>query len=200
MAKQSISRREFVMMNVADSRRTISRCLHRDLAAAVVAALAADPGTIEELQSSLVRYLPAPAATTFFEDWNDEFFESKEMTTIIVDLPSRFYSASDEVYLPAPCGVVSYVSPDLSCDYELPYTLGKDWLRHVDWNNWMEVRDQRLNEHLGLTRVTRREVLYQQATTFIARRLVEMWAGDDHQPRAHTSRRRSIGVRIGLSS
>lgn len=116
-----------IRINIIHDSRTISGNLHGSFGDILVAALTAEPETIEELETALERFVERESDWSFFRSFRDyENFKPYDAGLLVIDLTAKVIFA-DSTY--------SYYSTDGSVriktrenvDFNLPYKLSDDW-------------------------------------------------------------------------
>jgi len=169
-----------VMVTIIDERRALHDTMPAGLANVVLAALTAEPETLEELEAAVARYDRPVLRTGFLghfkEGVNEEPYDAGVM---IIDLPGRFIAAGAEpvLYSPAPSGFALYC-PDPPPDWSevseeeivwVHYRLPDDWLFVKSLEDWRAIAQRRRDERAAAPPFDARPVLFGKVTEFIAR-------------------------------
>jgi hypothetical protein len=158
-----------IMLNVRDAGRAVHNTIHGSRLDYVVAALSADPETIEELQVALARFL-TPDRREFFPGWRSGIDgEPWDAGICIIDLAARLVVVQSTYSMPGPRGGVGMMDPDKNREIGAPYHLADDWLFIEDVDGWEAVADKRRRARLAVSPIDIRAVLYGQVCEFIAR-------------------------------
>jgi len=170
-----------VMVTIIDAHRALHDAMPVGIANYVLAALTAEPETLEELETAMTRYDRITAREGFVhrlhEGLNEEPWDSG---VLIVDLPARLIVAETEpvLYDPKTSGYVVY-RPDPEPDWDqLPqdeivgvrFRLSGDWLLLRSLEGWRERSEQRRRERMANPPFDVRPILFGETlTAFIAR-------------------------------
>jgi hypothetical protein len=162
-----------VKLNLIDNQQVLHGTIHGSVADACVAALSAEPETINELASALTRYIKplddsSPFATfhsllhasvgNYGNPTLDE--TSWDAGIVVIDLAARIVAVESTYSMPGPEGEVDYHDGTRSTDVAVLYRLPEDWLfvNSVDAYRWS--RERRSVERLSRTPLDVREILY----------------------------------------
>ena len=99
-----------ILLTIRDEGRAVHRLVAEEVVDVVIAALGAEPDTVEELESALARYMGPGDERRFLRRWPDgvgTVTESRQ--ACVVDLPGRLVVASSARLLPEHDGLVTYV-------------------------------------------------------------------------------------------
>lgn len=169
-----------VMVTIIDERRALHDTMPAGLANVVLAALTAEPETLEELEAAVARYDRAVLRTGFLNQLkhgvNEEPYDAGVM---IIDLPGRFIAAATEpvLYSPAPGGFALY-RPDPPPDWSkaseeevvwVHYRLPPGWLFVCSLEEWSAIAEECRDERAADPPFDARPVLFGKVTEFIAR-------------------------------
>jgi hypothetical protein len=116
-----------VHLIVRDASRSICGNVHGSVADALVAALSAEPETIEELQAAVVRFerpLHGPCLSWFGPGENDTPWDAG---LVIIDLTARLVVCESTYSSPGPEGYLQYHDGTCATDMTLRYHLPDDW-------------------------------------------------------------------------
>ena len=134
----------------------------------LVAALSADPETIEELAAALTRFARS-SEFQLTDGWRSgTCCEPGDAGIAIVDLPARLVAAQSTDPAPERAGEVSFRGADGEIGAWLRYHLSADWLLVRGIDSWEELSRLRRCERAAVTEVDAREVLYGQVAPFVA--------------------------------
>ena len=116
-----------IRINIFDEKRAVSGTLHGSLGEFLVAALTAEPETIEELETAVERFVKRESDWSFFRSFkNHEDFESYDAGLLVIDLASKVI-LSDSTYSHfSEKGSVRIKTAENE-DFNLPYKLSEDW-------------------------------------------------------------------------
>lgn len=160
-----------IKLNLLDFQTSIIATVHGSVGDALVAALSADPETIDELEMALKRFqrcktIPASSLNRYRRRDIDE--TPYDAGILVIDLAARIV-ACDSVYsLPGPSGAVEYHDGTQRTDFRLGYRLSDDWifLRSVD--EYRALCEARLKQRAASIPFDTRVVLYGESLlTFI---------------------------------
>ncbi|MGH9940360.1 MAG: hypothetical protein ACREAM_29310, partial [Blastocatellia bacterium] len=180
-----------VMVTIIDADRVLHDTMPVSFADVVLAALTAEPETLEELQAAIERYDKPIIRHGFLEHLKTGVNETPwDAGVVIIDLPARLIVAATEpvLYKPARYGFVLYCPdppPDWSkaSDEEIVwvrYRLSDDWLFAGSLEDWRATADRRRRERAANPPFDSRPVLFDRVTEFIARQCaVARFAGMD---------------------
>jgi hypothetical protein len=158
-----------VKLNLVDAERVLHGTIHGSVADACVAALSAEPETIEELEAALARYIK-PRDTNGYFTWfsaihcaTNPGFSSDESEPVhsfrvaldtepwdagivVIDLPARIVASESTYSQPDPQGEVFYHDGQALTDIPVLYRVPEEWLfvNSVDAYQWS--RERRLRE------------------------------------------------------
>lgn len=152
-----------IKLNLLDSHASIIATVHGSIGDALVAALSADPETLDELEMALKRFqqrqtIPASSLNRYRRRDIDE--APYDAGILVIDLAARIV-ACDSVYsLPGPCGAVAYHDSIQCTGFRVGYRLPDDWifLRSVD--EYRALCDARVKQRAAIIPLDTRTVLY----------------------------------------
>ncbi|HET6862824.1 MAG TPA: hypothetical protein VFH91_07240, partial [Pyrinomonadaceae bacterium] len=166
-----------IKLNLVDSQNTLSGTIHASIADFCVAALAAEPETLNELEAALTRFQKDPIEIRSRLRLHDGLVvdtEPYDAGLIIVDLAARIVVCDSTYSLPGPSGVVEY-DDGLHClDCPIKYQLNPDeWLFLDSVNGFFSHHDSRQQTRALNPPLDARPVLYGRALVeFIAQRIL----------------------------
>jgi hypothetical protein len=169
-----------VMISIIDDHRAVHDAMPVGMAEVVVAALAAEPETLEELETAAARYYRPILSQGFLEHFQAGVSEERwDAGAVIVDLPARLiaYEIADEIFRPAARGQALYCPdppPSWSevSDEEIiwvGYQLSGDWLFEPSLIGWRRKAEQRKLDRLSDPPFDARPVLFEKIAEFIVR-------------------------------
>ena len=175
-----------IAMTIADGRRAIHGRPHESLADMAVAALSAEPETIEELQAALARFVE-PARREELAAWSpgtcDEPFDAG---LCIIDLAARLVVWRSTESPPERRGEVLHVDPERDREVWLPYHLSDDWEFSADVEGWTPLAQARRDRRAAAPPLDARPALYGQVAAFLVKECLaaggEAPAGGDWPP------------------
>jgi hypothetical protein len=149
-----------VRLVLRDAEREISGTIHGSMADRAVAALAAEPRTIDELDTALARF-HRPDGSSFF-GWfaaqsSDEPYDAG---LVIIDLAARLVAYESTYSSPARDGCVEYHDGKCATDIGVHYYLSDDWHFTTDLHGWRHTAEQRRRERAAQPPLDARAVLY----------------------------------------
>ena len=148
-----------VKLVLRDSIREISCVWDCENVQRVIAALSADPMTIDELENGLQRFINAGSLALAHDiqlRLDDEPWDSG---LIVVDIPARLVIAQCSHFVPNRAGTVRYHDGTKATRIEIGYDLADDWLIATNSDSWIELANDRRNRRLQVE-VDTRAVLY----------------------------------------
>ena len=172
-----------IRLNITDAGQAINGEVHGSFGDTVMAALTAEPETIDELSLAFARFVkPLSATSPFVWFQKGENFEPDDAGVVVIDLAARVVAADSSYSEPSAEGNVR-VEDDLSVDDVLiPYRLSDDWLCVYSIPEYEGVRAKRRDERAAFKPPDVREVLYGGALLeFIARELFVARDSDDEE-------------------
>jgi hypothetical protein len=148
-------------LNILDAGRAICGEIHGGVADAVVAALSAEPETIEELQDAMARFIKPddecrPFAA-FDAGTNDEPWDAG---IIFIDLEARIVAAESSYSMPSAEGRVRYHDCVQATGVWLQYRVPDDWLFVNSMVEYEAVRERRRAERSADQPLDARPILY----------------------------------------
>ncbi len=116
-----------VKIVLKDARRAIHATRHGGFADTVIAALSAEPETIEELEAAVERF-EAPGESGFFDSFSQGIDdEPYDAGLVVIDLAARLLVCDSTYWHPEPSGCVFYHDGTQSTDVEIDFHLSEDW-------------------------------------------------------------------------
>ncbi len=159
-----------VRLNILDSEREICGMCHGSEADAAVAALSAEPETIEELQTAMERFMKPAGDCRPFERFNaGTDREPWDAGIVFIDLAARLVAADSSCCMPSAEGDIEYHDGVRATDVRLPYQVPDDWLFSESIEEYEAVRDRRRAERAEVPPLDARPILYGAVVEFIAR-------------------------------
>jgi len=157
-----------IMLNVCDARLAVHQTIHASQVDLLVAALSADPETIEELQAALRRFLPDSRANSYFAGWRrGTNVEPWDAGFCLIDLTARLVVVQSTYSKPGRRGRVSVLDESTAEDPTVPYHLAADWLFLGEGQDWEAVAEHRQRQRLAEPAVDARAVLYGKLCDFL---------------------------------
>ena len=117
-------------LNLVDSQKVLCGTTHASIADRAVAALTAEPETIDELKLALTRYERKPPDYDLFccfheRDHVDE--ESWDAGLMIIDLSARLVAIESTYSCPSAEGDIHFHDGECANEIVIPYRLSEDW-------------------------------------------------------------------------
>ena len=150
-----------IRLNLIDSDVILTGTIHGSIGDACVAALSAEPETINELQAALERFhKDPPQLASFFTTRSQPETEPYDAGIMIIDLASRTVACDSTYSLPGPTGEVHYHNGRHGTDIPIFYVLPDDWffLRSIEEYAYSSI--ERRKKRLENTPIDTRVVLY----------------------------------------
>ncbi|MCI0485210.1 MAG: hypothetical protein L0229_01150 [Blastocatellia bacterium] len=174
-----------VMLTVLDSRRAIHGTAHSSDGDRIVAALAAEPETIEEMEAAIARFHKPDGEAGFFRSFLAGASEDMwDAGLIIIDLAARLILVRSSYSQPEREGEVQYHDGQSATDVWLYYQLSDDWLFTDSLEEWQTVSERRRAERAGTPPLDAHPVLYGKVTEFIARECLSARDAGEEDPLA----------------
>ena len=152
-----------IKLNLLDSHTTLIATVHGSVGDALVAALSADPATLEELESVLKRFekcdsIPASSLYRCERCAIDE--EPYDAGILVIDLAARIVACKSTYSLPGRDGTVAYHDGHSSTGFPIVYRLSDDWifLRSID--EYRARCEDRITERAAAPPLDTRAILY----------------------------------------
>jgi hypothetical protein len=169
-----------VMVTVLDAERALHEAMPVGMADVLLAALTAEPETLEELESAIARFDRPTASRGFLKGLKQGVNDTPwDAGLVLIDLPARLVVgvAEPALYEPALSGFTLYCPdppPDWSAVTEdeliwIPYRLSDDWLLIESCEGWREVAEQRRRDRAANPPFDARPVLFGKVIEFIIR-------------------------------
>jgi len=168
-----------VALTIIDADHALHDTMPTGMADVVLAALTAEPETLEELEAAIGRYDKPIVKRGFLKHLKTGVSETPwDAGLMIIDLPARLIVAATEpaLYEPAAHGYALYC-PDPPPDWSevseeeivwLPYRLSKDWLLVKSLEDWRAVSERRRRALAANPPFDARPVLFGKVVEFIA--------------------------------
>jgi len=138
-----------------------SGTMHGSCADRAIAALSADPTTLEELELAVSRFAKPDANHRYFSNLraglNDEPYDAG---LVVIDLIARMIVAETTYFFPARSGGVEYHDGKSCTDIGLPFHLADDWLISTDALNWKNLAEDRRRRKAAKPVLDARAVFY----------------------------------------
>ena len=152
-----------IKLNLLDSQASIIATVHGSVGDALVAALSADPETIDELEMALKRFqrcktFPASSFKRYKRrDINETPYDAG---ILVIDLAARIVACNSLYSQPRPYGTVEYHDGTQCTGFRLSYRLSDDWifLRSID--EYRALCEARFKQRAASIPLDARTVLY----------------------------------------
>lgn len=116
-----------IRINIIDSTQTISGEVHGSFGDVLVASLMAEPGTVEELEAAVQRFVERESDWSFFRFFKKhEDFEPYDAGLLVIDLAAQVILADSDYSDYSQTGTIC-IKTDQGEDFDLPYQLSDDW-------------------------------------------------------------------------
>src|SRR5437868_11208786 len=149
-----------IMLNVRDGTRDLHTTIHASYVDPVVAALSADPETIEELEASLRRFLPRDE-WKFFAHWRQGVCEEPWDAGLgIIDLAARLVAVQSSYDAVLSKGGLEVRDPRKDERAVVPFHVADDWLFTSNVECWRGLAEERRRVRLASPAFDARPVLY----------------------------------------
>jgi hypothetical protein len=171
-----------VMVTIIDAHRALHGILSEWRADTVLAALVAEPETLEELEDAIVRYDSSVISQGFLKHLKSGVNETPwDAGVVIIDLPARLiaYQTESAFYQPDRIGFALYcIDPPLDGRnapeeeeevVRIPYLISEDWLFSGSLADWRGIAERRRSEREADPPLDPRPVLFGKIAEFIAR-------------------------------
>ena len=160
-----------VRLVVREEGQDWSGTIHGSSADRAIAALSADPVTLQELEAAFARFEKPEPNHRFFSNLSPGLCdEPYDAGLVIIDLVARLVVVDSTYSSPGRDGDVQYHNGQCATDVWLRYHLAPDWLFSNDQYNWRGLADERRRERAAHPPFDCRGVLYgRPLVEFIAR-------------------------------
>ncbi len=167
-----------VTVTIIDADRALHDTMPVGMADVLLAALTAEPETLEELEAAIARYDRPIVKHGFIKHLDAGYSETPwDAGLLIIDLPARLIAAATEaaLYRPAPDGYALYCPdppPDWSKASEedvvwVSYRLSDDWLFVNSIEDWRALSERRRRERASNPPFDARPILFGKISEFI---------------------------------
>jgi len=152
-----------IKLNLLDSHTLLTATVHGSVGDALVAALSAEPETINELETALKRFqkcesIPASSLRRQARGPIDE--KPWDAGILVIDLQARMVACESTYSLPTRKGKVDYHNGRQSTGFPLHYLLADDWLFSRSIQNYQARCDPRIKEREACEPLDTRSILY----------------------------------------
>jgi len=150
-----------VRLVVREADRDWSGTIHGSCADRAVAALSADPVTLEELEVAVSRFAKPASESRFFSNLSHALRDDPyDAGLVVIDLVARLVVVDSTYSSPGPEGSVPYHDGRCCTNIGLRYHLADDWLISTDSDAWRCVAEKRRRERAATPIRDAREVFY----------------------------------------
>ena len=154
-------------VTILDGKRAVHSEPHGSFVNVVVAALSAEPETIEELEAAIKRFVE-PRTSGLLAGWRaGRCDEPYDAGVCIVDLAARLVVAQSTYSTPGPRGEVLYRDADRDLEAWLPYHVSDDWRFSSEIDEWEGLAESRRRKRQSRPQFDARQVLYGQVCQFV---------------------------------
>ena len=152
-----------IKLNLLDSHTLLTATVHGSVGDALVAALSAEPETIDELEAALKRFEKCetiPASSLHRKQRGPIDDQPWDAGILVIDLPARFVAFESTYSHPTHRGKVDYHNGKHSTGFPLSYFLADDWLFRRSIENYKVRCNERIKEHEAAPSLDTRSILY----------------------------------------
>ena len=150
-----------VRLLVREVERDWSGTIHGSCADAAVAALSADPTTLEELETAYGRYEKRRDDRRFLCNLSPgSCDEPYDAGLVVIDLAARLVVVDSTYSLPGSKGQIRYHDGRSATNVSLPYHLADDWYFMRDSIDWSATAESRRRERVARPSIDARVVFY----------------------------------------
>jgi len=170
-----------VRLVVREAERDWSGTIHGSCADRAIAALSADPVTLDELEVAVGRFeKPTPGSRFFLNLRQSSRDEPYDAGLVVIDLVARLVVVDSTYSDPEREGVVDYHDGNCCTQTGLRYHLADDWLFSRDGDHWQHLAERRRKERAAQPVRDNRQVFYgRPLVEFIARECFATFARRD---------------------
>ena len=157
-----------VMLTIMDADHAIHGGTHGSVADRVVAALSAEPETIEELEAAMARFIKPTDEYGVFDFFDEGICEeSWDAGIVIIDLAARIAAGESTYSSLQKRERVQYHDGSTATDISVNYQVPDDWvfISHID--GWQTLAQRRRDERTSTPPLDARKVIYGKVTEFI---------------------------------
>lgn len=133
-----------IRINILDASCIINGILHASMADAILAGLAAEPETIEEVDNAMSRFAQPVENERHLAEFSDGVNEEPwDAGIVFVDLAARVFAAESSYSILMPEGEVQFHNGRELTEVWLPYRVPRDWLFLDSVDEYKAVAGQR---------------------------------------------------------
>ncbi len=155
-------------VTIRDANRSVYGQVHGSVADKLVAALSADPETIEELQAAVLRFVPPDESSPIAHFRRGEDDEPYDAGVCIIDLAARYVAYESSYSSLGASGTIHYIDHQREIEAGLPFHLADDWFFDHAIDSWRANADERRRRRQAVPRIDARAVLYDRLAPFVA--------------------------------
>ncbi len=151
-----------IRINIIDNLQTISGDIHGSFGDVLVAALTAEPETVEELETAIQRFIRRESDKSFFS-WfrKGENFEPYDAGLLVIDLVAKVIMADSTYSYYSTSGKVR-IKTDEGEDFPLSYRLSDDWKRVGSLPEFYYAQEKGRERRLENPAFDAREILFEK--------------------------------------
>ncbi len=170
-----------VRLVVREAERDWSGNMHGSCADRAVAALSADPVTLDELEVAVGRFAKRSPERRYFGNLRPGLHdEPHDAGLVVIDLVARLIVVDSTFSCPSLKGTEPYHNGNCCTDIDIPFHLTDDWKISHDRECWQVLAEQRRHEREAKPHRDVREVFYgRPLLEFIAREVFAAFARRD---------------------
>jgi len=120
-----------IKLNLLDSHTSIHATVHGSVGDALVAALSAEPKTVDELEIALTRFQKCktiPASSLMRRQGREIDGRPYDAGILVIDLAARIVACESTYSLPGLSGAVQYHDGTQCTELAIEYQLSDDWI------------------------------------------------------------------------
>ncbi len=155
-------------VTIRDANRSVYGQVHGSVVDKLVAALSADPETIEELQAAVLRFVPPDESSPIAHFRRGEDDEPYDAGVCIIDLAARYVAYESSYSSLGASGTIHYIDHQREIEAGLPFHLADDWFFDHAIDSWRATADERRRRRQAVPRIDARAVLYDRLAPFVA--------------------------------
>ena len=170
-----------VRLIIRDAACDWSGTIHGSRADQAIAALGADPLTMDELEAASERFAKRDGERRFFANLSrGQCDEPYDAGLVVIDLVARLVVVDSTYSSPGHAGAIFYHNGRCGTNKTLRYHLANDWRFLTDGDNWRHVAKERRRERATRPNRDAREVFYgRPMLEFLARKCFAAFALSD---------------------
>jgi hypothetical protein len=152
-----------IKLNLLDSHTLLTATVHGSVGDALVAALSAEPETIDELETALKRFQKCESinASSLHRQKRGPIDERPwDAGILVIDLPARIVACESTYSLPTREGKVDYHNGSHSTGFPLPYLLSDDWEFSPTIGNYQHRCERRMKQRAATPTLDTRSILF----------------------------------------